>query len=718
MEDKTNMNNDDIRNEYLRYNKISTGISGLDVLLYDGLVIPYDKKNGGGKTPNQHRNLLIVIRGNDEMDRTILSLQLLQAIGSAFKKQPNADVKTHYYSNFLKEGFFYDLQLDILISSAVKSLVEKSVSGVAVGGKEMTEFFFDTERNVQRERRINVLDKLPLKSIKENPDGMICGEALYYNARTNSLHFRMSSTKMKLENRNTDAENVVYRRKFDTLNDYLQSSCESSESESLQLRQQIKAVEDKVGMRFMKTDFHRCEADQVADFKNDGKELEIGCFNFSLHSFTDGEKEQNFNTIGQWMGSVRNRFKVGILVLDRNVEFPEEKADMILEMGEKEYESYEYTIHTIEITKSLFQMTVLGQHQYKRRDFGIEVYPSLPVYCMQRRYLQRALVYTHSNVLRDTYQQYLDNSDGEKLYFDYEQEIDEISKGYFNALNPTANKKVSVHQVLDRVFINPRKDKGTNISEDISGGNLSESSFLYGVDAGVTAVIGDANSYKRFLTYGSAFSSAHKSEHTLFLLLNKDDKVVRRRLLCPARKNKCNISECKRCYEHLHFMNILMGCITPEEFLSYLMRQIDTEFHDGKIKRVVIDDLQIIDYCFPLLLQDTLFLPALIDECKNRGIALYVLCDKKAGLVNCLRSLADNIVCMERKDEKKTVAYVERYAGYHTTPSKIFTGGITRMEDLFECYERGSRGNKKSYFNFDSDTIKEEKVFTMKDFWN
>ena len=128
--------------------------------------------------------------------------------------------------------------------------------------------------------------------------------------------------------------------------------------------------------------------------------------------------------------------------------------------------------------------------------------------------------------------------------------------------------------------------------------------------------------------------------------------------------------------------------------------------------------MQVIDYCFPLLKQDTLFLPALIDECRNRGIALYFLCDKHAKLVQSLRTLADNVICTQRTPNGGLKIYVERYAGYNTRHSKIFAGQISQMEDLFECYEKGSHENKRTFFNLDSDKIKEESVYCMDNFWN
>ena len=94
--------------------------------------------------------------------------------------------------------------------------------------------------------------------------------------------------------------------------------------------------------------------------------------------------------------------------------------------------------------------------------------------------------------------------------------------------------------------------------------------------------------------------------------------MIRRRLTCPARPLRGDMyQECNNCYKYIHFMNICMGNITPEEFLYYLEKQIEVTY-DGslkkRIRRIVIDDMQILDYCFPKLKEaGGLFLAALAE---------------------------------------------------------------------------------------------------------
>ena len=86
--------------DFLRFNKISTGIEGLDRLLYGGLVIP------------ENENVLVVIRGGDNTEKTIFSMQVLHALASRFTKEGFAR-NAHYLCNYLSREYLEDLFLDM-----------------------------------------------------------------------------------------------------------------------------------------------------------------------------------------------------------------------------------------------------------------------------------------------------------------------------------------------------------------------------------------------------------------------------------------------------------------------------------------------------------------------------------------------------------------------------------------------------------------------------
>jgi hypothetical protein len=166
-------------------------------------------------------------------------------------------------------------------------------------------------------------------------------------------------------------------------------------------------------------------------------------------------------------------------------------------------------------------------------------------------------------------------------------------------------------------------------------------------------------------------------------------------------------------------MGINMGNITPEELIYYLKKQIEIKYSDGKrIKRVVIDDLQIVDYCYPYLLNSNLFLSALISICKNKGVYSYILCDRAGKKTGELRAVADNIICTRRDKRGKLQVCIERFIGFHNTPSKIYCGIVDKVKNLFECYYKIEKNGQKQWsYRLNSLDIEDDAVSSMSAFW-
>lgn len=676
-----------MNDSFIKYNKIKTGICGFDQMLYDGLVIPSFEEQQG---------LIIVIKGADGTEKTPFSLQLVRGIANSLLNY-NSDMEIFYSSNFLNVDYLQDLELDMFLASAVKRLVSKNLQEHLILKDSFTSFFFKTSKKLLSEY---CDEKQNLTIVNASAyDDMICDEALYYNNRTNALHLRKAYGKKHVSNES----NAFFGRKCESLSAYIGHP-----------RQ--KEIENLIDTRIVRSNIYRDDNlwHIVEKLKKTNKENVIPCVNL-VDRFSNKISDSDIVDLFR----VLNGFKVSIVVLRDGISFPIEDAGMVIDMFSTPQNRNNYLLRYMSIQKSRYQTTVLGRHQYKRRDFGIEVYPSLHLYCQERRYLQRALVYTHSDVISETFQQYLekhDDSQNEISYDKYLSEKKDISKGYFNALSPNAYKNISIHKALDTIFINPIKQVG-GAGDTESNVMKIENDFLYGNNGGITAIIGDPNTYKRYITFGSAFSSAYKKEDTLLLLLNKDSKIARRRLQCPARYNKSCNTLCGECYKYIHFMNIKLGCITPEEFLYYLFQQIETKYHDSEIKRIIIDDLQIVEHCFPFLYNDPLFIPALIDECREKRIALYIMCDKSSNLVDRLRVLADNVVCTDRDRNGNLEIIVERYSGYSAKPSKIFSGLVKNPERLFTCYEQGGRGKRRTIFEMKSKEIGKKQRLSMSDYW-
>ncbi len=87
---------------------------------------------------------------------------------------------------------------------------------------------------------------------------------------------------------------------------------------------------------------------------------------------SDGEL--NDISYGYLTEHLRKLAKITILVFDER-EGARCDGVIVIEM-EEDYDNVEsYMYHQLRIAKSNFQTVVLGWHQYKKRDFGIEVSP-------------------------------------------------------------------------------------------------------------------------------------------------------------------------------------------------------------------------------------------------------------------------------------------------------------------------------------------------------
>ena len=194
-------------------------------------------------------------------------------------------------------------------------------------------------------------------------------------------------------------------------------------------------------------------------------------------------------------------------------------------------------------------------------------------------------------------------------------------------------------------------------------------------------------------------------------------------MACPARLRKNSYKkQCVECYKHFHFMSIYPEHITCDEFAYMLNRRIELFFDSNmgrSIKRIIIDDLQTLDFCFPLLIgPNDDFLNVVMNICRENDISLYILCDKKAKSRDRLKAMADNVVCTEKADKGNPRIFVERCSGYYNPPSKMYCGIIRDIEELFLCEERSENQYPNGLrFSMNSLQIEDAIVYNIDHFW-
>lgn len=652
-----------------KYKKLKTLIPGLDKLFYGGLEIPEDKAT------------IIVIKGNEQTAKTLFGIQLLNNLGIQRNQSPS------FYTTYETVAYLNDLLLDTIIAGGIRDLINKYVTtGSAQGIPAFSHTFFNTDSILFTGNNDNIA--ISKSELQENTDLLLCKEILHYNNRTNALH-------IKTLNKDDDAKNIVFPRKYNTINEYYD---DKSRHEMLQI------IENRLHPYSSNVKFKKIAIDDIVNYY------------FDRLIALDIDRRCNPQDVEKLIEDIKYEWKkstVLILILDEDMDFPEYMADIIIHLQNTLDNNYMFQQLCIE--KSNFQGIATGWHQYKKRDYGIEVFPSLHTYFQKRRYLQRAITYTHSNIVTDTFQQHLEKSKAHKGIIQYQGY--ECTDRYLDAMIPSEFMEYTSEEVLNEILL----EEEDLSKPDNNHGFPSKSDILYGHRNYATAIIGEANTYKRFITFGSAFSSCVKYEHTLILLMNKEDTVVRRRLYCAAcMQNGEKNSRCENCYKYMHFMNIAIGYISADELIYYLQQQIRTCFADGKkIKRIIVDDLQIIDFCFPMLKINNLFLSALMSVCRNENVALYILCDKEASLTTALRSMADNVVCTDRDNDGSLMLYVEKFAGYNMTPSRIYCCKISRPKYLFKCFETSTEETGNIYrFMLNTKILDDYPVQSMHEYWS
>lgn len=660
--------------------KLPTGIRGLDKVLYGGIDVNVLKALHIGGNDIPRTPLVIAIKGSeDDNDKSMLAMQMLYGIAQSVEK-----IKADYqhinsgwnqpvmYSTYYQTHKLDDMFLDYFISSSLQEILRKKASkdaNVNLSSNIFTNLLFDSSNILCQGISTNA--NIPYAAVANTTDAMIGDGIIYYNRRTNSLHVKADLTA------DDNKYNQVYLRQFDSINEY----------------SQMYSNKQQDALFYKYTGLHFLPFAMIGDLTYSQLTTSIANPKELIAVDLSAYKDLAVTKINGLLNLLHDA-KIVILVVDSTAEIPENRVNMMIELSQKV--DHKFVLKYLQITKSDSQDFAPGLHQYKKRDYGIEVYPRKELYLYERRYLQRALVYTHADAVTETYQQYMKLQKyyidtPTTTYEDYEADIASEENKPFYAIYPKNYMEQMSIDLLNRVFIpiNPLRNllhKSKNETEFI------ENEYMYGNAGFVTAVIGKANTYKRFLTFGGIFGSACAEDHTLIIMMNKEEMVTRRRLACPARP-LCGDRDkaCRSCYHYIHFMNICMGNITPEEFLYYLERQIEVTYDGDQkkhIRRIVIDDLQILDFCFPRL-NDGLFLAALAELCREHDIILYILCDISGKMLPPLRALADNVIITQKdKKDGHPLIFVEKFAGYTNTPSKMYCGKVKNVNKLFRCVEK------------------------------
>ena len=399
----------------------------------------------------------------------------------------------------------------------------------------------------------------------------------------------------------------------------------------------------------------------------DLNELENDCLNcVVIDGFAGlGEKDYARLPMEAIEELLRKKACVSILVFDDRLTNYQTSADIIIEMRKSVNEQHNYTFFELQIAKDFLKTATSGWHKYRCTERGeIIVYPSV----------HRILTLSQASGGPD---------DG--------------GKG-----GRTVIKAPSIPDLFSRVINTDGNyaypDFVDNRKKSLEAKDLKD---VLSLKSGtVTSIIGASNTFKRRLAAMSVIDALKANKRVLVIFLND----ARRGFMDIL----SNLDPDYLSHEKLHLFEMPMGCLFPEEFINmlgeYVKKFKEQEKEDIGIYLI---DLVALDYAFPMLQAETLFLPALASFCKRKKkeVGLTVVCNKKFSQVDELCFVSDAVLVTERENGNSAGSlniYLEKNPFGQEQNSRVFKFKVDDISTL--CFEN-------------LNGVSMEETCTTKDFW-
>lgn len=316
---------------------------------------------------------------------------------------------------------------------------------------------------------------------------------------------------------------------------------------------------------------------------------------------------------------LRKRSKVSILILNDKETLRNLDADIIIDMQRRIDPVHNYTYHELSVVKNVKGQFAFGWHKYKPMNGLVYVYPSIHKLLSQQYSVDNTFIQAINTDARYA-QSFAEKSDVEPTFPNDNSEKEDI---------PASNDEIPLK------LITPHKAEKCR----------------------VTSIIGNHNTFKRFLVSVSILNSILSGHEVFVLLLNEKRKgmlelIDKIRFDAGITKEKAEES-----YQHLFFWEVRMGCISPEELISFVMEYIHLEKEKQDKQNIsnpidiFIIDLGTIEQCFPMLNNESLFVPTLATLCREKKVDLHLVCNKHFSQRSVVCTVADNLICTRRNPE-------------------------------------------------------------------
>lgn len=657
--------------------KIRTGIAGFDKLLYGGLQIGC---NTDVTQCHDDESLVIVIKGMKGTNKPLLAMQLMYGIARSLHEGQHLikSARSQFYSINKTSDKLNDMYIDFFIKSQLHKMIrhykkdvfnetdEDTVARHRKSRYSILHFLFDMEKSLS-DQSLMSRNGFSVGWLSEKLVDYVCQSLAHYNVRTNSLH-------VKRRNDGDDKDNYIATRRFNSIKRYaLFYRWLAIHRPEIVREVNDGGIEDNFIRNIIPVEFNRMVKPQkenglryyrkspmsiFRDIQNaiqeqmdraGGLSRQNACNHTSgsVHSgdnrldviVVDGFSQMTSDELQSlpytnMLQSLRKASKVSILVFDDRTEAKCD-GDIVIEMRKNYSEPEEYMFHELQISKSTFQEAAIGWHQYKRRDDGIEVFPSLHRLLSKRYYMPNQSLQIGQSVFEEDFEHYISSCDfldvlkkmkqehlsngtksDDKAYnhekeaglawkeiqdfLDYKDAHEEnLQKYLFDTYVSEINKDIQNHVTQSDTSEDPDNRHPASSGTDVENADVNNSQnpfityfcriftdvpdldklpFGWKNHFDATALIGNPNCYKRYLAMLSAYSYAKRGVHTLFILFDKNEMDMRRQMVCPACVNYAGYGQkgkkCAACSKRLHMIDLRMGCISSEEFFSTLIDQI------------------------------------------------------------------------------------------------------------------------------------------------
>lgn len=598
--------------------KLSTKIHGLDNLFHGGLHLE-EKEN---KKENKAPNLVTIIRGDHGTNKIHLAMQMCEGLNDSIeelsgsieelsdsieelsdssqgspaqKKEKMLFVSLNKDDEKVKK-FYYDFYVKRLIRN-----IQIKAKGWENNEKIIEQIFVGEEPFSSIVNRLLSQNDQGDNHLAQKAQKVFALGVLYYNPRTHGLHIRQQT-------KNDDSDNTKLL------------SINYENLQKIEFWGREKLVEGNEMADNRTIFFNLMQKLEELDTKTHYNCIMID----GISMLTPDESEDC--PINALIALMRHNCTIGILTTNNNQSISKLDSDIVIDLRIRLDEMTNHTKKELSIYKCLYQKNTYGWHQYKMRNAGVEVIPSIHKTLSRRNYMDQSVAEAMLPLDKMPYSYWLNENKNSFENQDKDFLIKTFEKFYqkFNNNNKTGYNEINQSNLYAITSCGNPKDA---INFAMSKINSNDDHFLF-ID------------FKR-------------NRKDFWESIGKD-------LLKEKEKDSIKIKS----FKQLHYFGFRAGCIYADEFLyiieqqvSAIAREIMQEkkekdvpiFHYYKYIHIVMGDLNLIQYCYPCLYSEQLFIPAFSALTKGNYMTnfIYMTKDNSDGsnrIKKQLLAVADEVI--------------------------------------------------------------------------